>query len=263
MKSLIQEIEEILNPNNGISLIQEGRLYQLQPLLPLFQIIEMEQQLDETGQSKIVEFLKAEGIVIVNNIVYLKTKGLNFKGRLQEILTIYNQHIKQVIGNKKALIDLYDKLSPEDIANLTEDHVIFVMKDLLNGSGRGLMAARYLPDYDIYFEKMHFQMPGCMISAYIDENLAIGNVEVISEGNQYEHPFVFRNTGIFGQEICMGTFKDSKEKVQFNRLRFANNLNSLFKQAIQILVAGYNRGVTPANGHLTDAKYQKFMIKEK
>jgi hypothetical protein len=261
MKPLIQEIQEILSPDNTVSMIQENMLYQLQPLLPLAQVLEMAEGMDDAGQKKLLAFLTQEGTVIFNKIVYVKTKGFNFKGRLQEILTIYNNHLRQVVGDKKALIDLYDALPVEDLANLIEDHVIFVMKKLRTNDQKALAAIRYLPEYDIHFDHKVYRMPPCMIAVYIDENLTIGEPEVITEKFDYEHPFVFRDVARFGQRICMGSFSGSSDKVQFSRLRFANNLNNLIKQAVQILVTGYNRSVTPANGHLTDPKYKKYLVK--
>lgn len=263
MKPLLEEIRDILTPDHTISLVQSNTLYTLQPLLPISQIMEMAEQLNDAGQQRILQFLTQEGTVIYNQIVFVKTKGFNFKGRIQEILTVYNTHLRDVVGDKKALIDLYDKLPVEDIINCIEDHVIFVMKKLRDGDKKGLAAIRYLPEYEIYFENFLFRMPGCMIAIFIDDNLNIGEPEVIVNDFNYEHPFVFRDRGRFGQRICMGSFANSNDRIQFSRLRFANNLNNLMKQAVQILVTGYNRNVTPANGHLTDNKYKKFLIQDK
>lgn len=261
MKTFIQEIQEILTPNNTVSLVQDNLLYSLQPFLPFAQLVEMANDMDEAGQKKLLDFCLHENTVIFNGIVHVKTKGLNFKGRLQEILTVYHDHLKEVVGDKKALIDLYDSVPVEDLINLIEDHVIFVMKRFATKQGRGLAAIRYLPNYDVHSEKRIFQFPGVMLVLPIDNNLVIAEPEVISENNQYEHPFVFRDVNIFGQRICMGSFAHSHDKMQFSKLRFANTINNLLKQAVQILVSGYNRGVTPANGHLDSSIYQKYLKK--
>ncbi len=207
MKTLVEEIQDILTPNNSLGLVQENILYRLQPFMPLNVILDMAADLQPAGQLKVVKFLKDKSTAIFNGVVYIKTKGLNFKGRLQEILMIYRDHLKGVIGDKKALIDLYDRLPVEDIVNLIEDHVIFVMKSFVKRSEKGLAAIRYVPTYRVSFNNQIFEFPPCLVAIYIDNNLQIGEPEVIAEGYQYEHPFVFRNINMFGQKICMGTFE--------------------------------------------------------
>jgi len=262
MKPLIDEIKEVLTPNNSIGFVKDNKIYQLQPILPIFQVLSMSNDLDAEGQKKILDFINKPNIVIFGGILYSAEKGLNLKGRLKEILSIYRNHLKEIIGDKKALIDLYTKVPPEDIANLTEDHVIFVMMDAYRSNKKELAAIRYLPEYEIHFESKTYKMPGCMLALHIDKNLAIGDPEVIVDGNDYEHPFVYRHDYMmFGQKICMGSFYSSKDRKNFNKLRFANTINNLLKQAVQILITGYNRGVSPANGHLTSQQYRKYLIK--
>lgn len=57
----------------------------------------------------------------------------------------------------------------------------------------------------------------------------------------------------------MGSFYNSDDEKEFNRLRFANSINSLIRQAVQILITGYNRRVSPANGHLGTPQYSKYL----
>ena len=262
MKTLEQHIQEILTPKNSIGFIKENRIYQLQPLMPVEQYLEMVESLDPAGQKKMLGFLGEEKVVIFNNILHYADKGLNFQGRLKEILAVYNQHIRKVVGDKKALIDLYDQIPVEDIANLTEDHVIFVMKTLVKNKSRALAAIRYLPPYEIHFERSVFYMPGCTIAIHIDNNLKLSNPEVIPDSGEYEHPFVYRGSYTFGQKICLGSYYDSNDQSQVRRLRFANRVNNLIKQSVQILISGYNRHVTPANGHLHSEKYGKYKNKK-
>ena len=92
---------------------------------------------------------------------------------------------------KKSLIDLYDRLPVEDIVNLIEDHVIFVMKSFVKRSEKGLAAIRYVPTYRVSFNNQIFEFPPCLVAIYIDNNLQIGEPEVIAEGYQYEHPLPF------------------------------------------------------------------------
>jgi hypothetical protein len=260
MKPLIEEIQDILTPNKNVGMVKEGRIYQLQPLLPVSQLFELAEDLDPEGQEKILKFLLDQNTVVFSGIVYISSRGLNLKGRLKEILSIYNSHIRQIVGDKKALISLYETIPAEDIANLTQDHVIFVMKKIQKSGKRSLAAIRYLPDYDIHFEKNTFHMPGCIIAINIDSNFLLDHPEVIVDNRNYQHPFVYRDQYKLGQKICLGSFYSSTERTQFNKLRFANNVNNLIKQSVQILISGYNRRVTPANGHLYGQQYKKFIV---
>ena len=260
MRPLNEEIKEVLTPNNSIGFVKDNKIYQLQPILPISQYLSMAKDLDSKGQKKLLKFVNSPNTVIFNGVIYIATRGLNLKGRLKEILSIYRNHLKVIVGDKKALIDLYEKVPPEDIANLTEDHVIFAMMDVYRSDRKELAAIRYLPDYEIHFESKTYKMPGCMLVLHIDKNLTIGNPEVVVNRKNYEHPFVYKNDYMkFGQKICMGSFYSSMDRKNFNKLRFANTINNLLKQAVQILVSGYNRGVSPANGHLTSPQYNKFL----
>lgn len=263
MKTLTEEIQKILSPDQSLSFIKDNRIYQLNPLMTLSQFIKLGDHFPSSQQQKLLALLKSEDIVVFNGIVFSLNKGLNFKGRLKEILTIYHQHLKTVVGNKKALIDLYEKIPAQDIANLTENHVIFVMKPEIRTDNKSLAAIRFLPPYEIHYDNLVYKMPACTIAIRIDQNLDLGNPEVITEENLgfYEHPFVYRDRHYFGQKICMGSFYNSEDQKVFNRLRFANNINSLIRQSVQILVTGYNRNVSPANGHLGTKQYEKFLKK--
>ncbi len=262
MRPLIEEIKEVLTPNNSIGFVKDNKIFQLQTILPISQFLSMANDLDTEGQEKILKFVNDPNTVIFNGIVYIATKGLNLKGRLQEILSIYRNHLKNIVGDKKALIDLYEKVPPEDIANLTEDHVIFAMMNVHNTDRKELAAIRYLPDYEIHFQTVSYKFPGCMLVLPIDKNLEIGDPEIVVQGHNYEHPFVYgRGQMKFGQKICMGSFYSSDDRKRFNKLRFANNINFILKQVVQILITGYNRGVSPAQGHLTGSQYKKYIIK--
>lgn len=259
MKPLIDEIADVLTPNNGIGLVQEEQLFQLQPLLPLSQIIEMGNDLNEEGQKVLLNFLKHKDTVIINGIVYVKTRGLNFKGRLQEILTLYHQQLKNIIGEKQILIKLYDILTVDDIINLVEDHVIFVLKTTANSTAKQLAAIRYLPSYEIKYRSRVYKFPGCMIAIAISNDFALDDVEVIAEGFNYEHPFVYRDRYKLGQRICMGDFVNSSDSNRIHTLNFANKVNHIIKQATQILLTGYAGG-SHANGSLDDSKFQKYIV---
>ncbi len=261
MKPLIEEIQDILTPRGKVGMVANDKIYQLQPITTLETLIELGEELPIDGQNKILALLSGEKSVIKDGILYFANYGLNFKGRLQEIFGVYNEYIKEVVGDKQALIKLYDTIPIEDIANLIEDHVIFVMKKMATTKERTLAAIRYLPTYDIHFEKKTFRMPSCTIAIRIDQDLHLDNPEIISKGYKYEHPFVYRGKNKLGQKICMGSFYKSKEQQDFHKLRFANNVNYLIKQSVQILTTGYNRSVTPANGHLTSSKYNKYIVK--
>jgi len=261
--TLEEEIQHILIPQQSIGFVQKKRIYQLQPLLPVNIYLQMIQDLPESEQKEVIQLLSRPEMVIFNGIIYLKTKGLNLKGRLKEIVSLYYSHLRTIIGDKKALIDLYEQIPAEDIANLTEGHVVFVLLPLLRGQGKGLAAIRYLPSYTIHNEAKKYYMPSCTVAVHIDSNLTIGNPEIIAqnESKLYEHPFVYRDSQYFGQRVCLGTFYRSTDARQIRNLRFANNVNSLIKQTVQILITGYSRGVTPANGHLTSSQYHKYLTK--
>ncbi|MHA1674904.1 MAG: hypothetical protein ACTSYI_14910 [Promethearchaeota archaeon] len=261
MKSLSEEIREILTPHNSVSFIKENRMHQLHPMISLNQFIELGDRVDNSLRKKLLNLLQSENIIIFNGTIFSLSKGLNFKGRLKEILAVYHQHLKEVVGDKKALIDLYEKIPAQDIGNLTENHVIFVLKTLVRTKEKSLAAIRFLPSYEIHFDNLVYQMPPCTIAIQIDSNLHLGNPEVIGEGVDafYEHPFVYRDKYYFGQKICMGSFYNSEEQKVFNRLRFANNINSLIRQSVQILITGYNRHVSPANGHLGTKQYSRYL----
>ncbi len=262
MTPLAREIQKILTPDETIALVHQNKIFQLVPLMPLQFFEDMMCDVDPTIQTKCWNFLHEPTTVIYFGIIYVAVKGLNFRGRLKEILTVYHNHLREIIGNKKGLLDLYEKIPAEDIANLTQNHVIFVMKELSKEKEKALAAIRYVPPYEIHFEQNTYYMPGCTLVIHIDRNLTLGNPEVIADhGDFYEHPFVFRSKYVFGQKICMGSFYNSVEKVQFQKLRFANNVNALLRQSVQILITGYNRGVNPANEHLTSKKYKKYMTK--
>lgn len=262
MSQLKREIQNILTPDESIALLHKEKIFQLIPLVPLNIYKGMFVGIGKEEINLLLSFLKEPTTVIYQGIIYVAVKGLNFRGRLKEILTIYHNHLRKIIGNKKALLDLYEKIPAEDIANLTQNHVIFVMKQLAKSDEKALAAIRYLPPYEIHFENRTFYMPGCTLAIHIDRNLTLGNPEVIPDENlKYEHPFVFRGLHIFGQKICMGSFYNSSEKIQFQKLRFANSVNALLRQSVQILITGYNRGVNPANEHLTAKKYKKYLTK--
>lgn len=266
MKTLTDEIQEILTPHQGISFVKEGRIYQLFPVMFLSDFIAFAKKVPPSSQKTLLETINKEDIVIFNGIIYTALKGLKLKGRLKEILTVYNQHLRQIIGERKSLIELYESIPAQDIANLTESHIIFVMKKLYhNRTQKALAAVRYLPSYQIHYQNLVYQMPPCTIAIRIDENFQLENPEVIGEDpkNIYEHPFVYRDFRHFGQKICMGSFYNSKDQVTFSRLRFANNLSSLMRQAVQILITGYNRNVSPANGRLGTSQYAPYLINDK
>ena len=261
MKTLNEQIQDILTPNNAIGLVNQEKIYDLSPLFPVSAYFEMIEDFEEIVQQKYLTYLHLDGIVVFNGMIYNTSKGLNFQGRLKEILTVYNAHLKRTIGNKKVLLKLFETVSPFEIANLTQDKVIFVMKNFRRSKKKGLVAMRYLPSYEIHYDKKIYTMPSCTLLVHIDDNLNYDSPEVVAEdgSNFYEHPFVFADFYKFGQRICMGSFSHSSEQSQMFRLSFANAINSLLKQAVQILVSGYNRDVNPANGHLGTAKYDKYI----
>ena len=115
MRPLIEEIKEVLTPNNSIGFVKDNKIFQLQPILPISQYLSMARDLDLQGQKKLLKFVNSPNTVIFNGVIYIATKGLNLKGRLKEILSIYRNHLKVIVGDKKALIDLYEKVPPEDI----------------------------------------------------------------------------------------------------------------------------------------------------
>lgn len=262
MRPLNEEIKDVLTPHNSVGFVKNNKIYKLQPILPIANFLEMANDLETEGKEKILKLIHDPNTIVFNGIIYIATKGLNIKGRLKEILTIYRNHLKQIVGDKKALIDLYEKVPLEDIANLTEDHVIFAMLKTYHSNKKELAAIRYQPEYEIHFENKTYRMPGCMLALHIDKNLTIGDPELVVEGFNYEHPFVYgRDYMTFGQKICMGSFYSSKDRKIFNSLRFANTINNLLKQTVQILISGYNRGVSPAQGHLPSKMYDKYIVK--
>jgi len=264
MKTLNEQIQDILTPNDAIGLVNRDRIFELTPIIPISIYFEMIENLEKKMQQKYLDYLQMEGIVVFNGMIYNTSKGLNFQGRLKEILTVYNSHLKQTIGNKKVLLKLFETVSPFEIANLTQDKVIFGMKNFRRSKKKGFVAMRYLPEYEIHYNKEIYTMPPCTLLVHIDDNLDYDNPEVVAEdgSNFYEHPFVFADFYKFGQRICMGSFSHSSDQSQIYKLSFANAINSLLKQAVQILVSGYNQDVNPANGYLGTSQYAKFLKSE-
>lgn len=266
---ITNKISAILTPNKGVGFVEGDRLFQLQPIMPLQVLLEAMDQSPEADRKKMNDILNDANTVVYNGIIYFKTMGMNLKGRLNEVMQLYKTSIKKSVGDMKPLIDIYALLSVEDIASLVEDHIIFVMKKFVRGENehgtRGLCAMRYFPKYQVRYNNNVWEFPECTICIYIQNVSNLGDLSPEVEGangENYQHPFVFRDKYVFGQRVCMGSFyNDSALKQQLMRLPIAQRVSAWMKQTIQILVSGYNRNVNPANGHLTESQYSKYLVK--
>ena len=260
MKTLVEQIKNVLTPNDSLSLVREDRIFNLNPIISIPQVKEIAKNLPAKDKKSLEDFLKNPSVIIYNNMVYSTDKGKKFKNRMKELLIVYNDHLKQVIGEKKGLINLYNEIPIDDILNLIENHIIFILKKRVSGDKKGLAAMRYVPSYEVHFQGSTYKMPPVTVMIAIDDNLHLSEPEVIGDNGFYEHPYVFTNNYIYGQKICMGTFGGSSERKEIANLRFANRVNFLIKQAIQILITGHTTTEAPANGRIIDKKYEKYLI---
>ena len=57
MRPLIEEINEVLTPNNSIGFVRDNKIFQLQPILPITQLLSMAKDLDLEGQQKLLNLI--------------------------------------------------------------------------------------------------------------------------------------------------------------------------------------------------------------
>jgi hypothetical protein len=262
---LSEKIKKVLSPNDNISIIDQKNLYMLKPM---FHLDAIEPLSDE--EFKDIVFNK--DVMIYNRIAYLKHTPLLLQSRISEIVSEYKKHIKNVIGDRKPLIDLYQKLSAEEIASLVSDHIIFSMTKNNNGVLL-LTAMRYMPEYLVKWNNFTYKFPPLVIRLIISGDHVDTNPYVTSfiNGKEnikhlYLHPFVYSSDYGVGQKVCLGSFSSTLGSASnfggtnWNDLPLVKRISILISQTRQILISGYRDGVHPANGHLRDSMYQPFKI---
>lgn len=268
---LTQKIKQILTPKEGSALIYNGHVFQLKPLFHI-------SALESLNYDDFKEIALSEDVTIFNGIVYLNTKKLKLKSRIEDIISIYKRHISDVVGDKGPLIELYQELTSEEISSLVSDHIIFSMKKNQRDNNRkALVAMRYLPEYQINFENNVYTMPPLTIYCVITKNQSgfnVQNPQVVGlhehgdpMNHQYDHPFVYRDCKTIGHNVCLGDFRIENSHEfggrNWQSIPVSKRVSIYIRQCIQILVSGYNRSVTPANNHLYESKYNKYITERR
>lgn len=273
-KSFDKTFRDVLSLNSTISLIKseqpasggdgnkttaEDKISGLVPIFKLDDLVE----LDDNSFGKIV---LNDDIVIFNGLVYVKSVEIGFQSRVSELINQYTNQMKKMIGNKRALIEAYERIPIVDLVSLIGKNIVLTVSD--HGT---LVAIRHLSEVKVVFRDRTWDFPPLTIKVPIYDGVPSDvHVKSMTDEN-YIHPFVFYHDGrkdAFGQKLCMGDFNPNSKSVRFNdnkrwdELNLAQKLLILIPQAVQILTTGYNPGVSPANGHLTDAKYNRYLTKK-
>ena len=250
--SLKEKLIKYLIIDGEFSFIIGNEIYISKHILPIkkFFLSVLGQKGEDSGKF-LLEILTNPNIVIFGGSVYYLEKLINVKTAIQKLKSELTRNLDIILKENSALINLFNILSINDIIELSENGISFY---LLDGK---LYAIKYLSEYVQKYNNKKWKFPGCTLGIYIDNQLRLGNVVVLKPKN-YIHPFVYTTGPPY--KICLGTFYDSCDAKKVKSLALVNSLIMLFMTAIQILVSGYDRNVSPANGHLTDEKYDKYLI---
>ncbi|MFX1255182.1 MAG: hypothetical protein ACFFCZ_26515 [Promethearchaeota archaeon] len=170
------------------------------------------------------------------------------------------------LGEHKLYIKILSELSIKEFFELINAGIGFTLR------GKHLFAIKYQPSYIVYWEPngvpQAWKFPELIIGVRIDEvsekkapkethSRFLFSDIFYFEPKDYIHPFKLNNA-----RMCTGTFKGSVSDRQFRQLPFTDRLILLFRQAQQIIVSGWQPNVSPAMGHLTDSRYDRFKMKQ-
>lgn len=263
MQSLEDQIKNLLNPNDKISVITEGILTSYKPIMPVSLMVEVIRDSPNEVQTKLLSLLNEPGIVIFGGVIYIKTGSVEIKDRIARIFTAYTEKIESIIGEKKALIEIYSKLKPHQIIHLIQQNIVFVLRNIRSQKKKGIVAVKYIPDYNVEYKKKTYRFPPLMLGIYISPDLRFDRPEVIYDG-VYDHMFVYRDYGHVGQRICLGTLEsDDAFKTNVSKREFSISLAFWMAQGEQILRYGYSedRSFTPVY-RIEDPKFQSLIVKK-
>ncbi|MBD3229092.1 MAG: hypothetical protein GF329_12965 [Candidatus Lokiarchaeota archaeon] len=213
----------------------------------------VEKQIDSNTKASLLDLLKNPKLGVFAGSIYYLEKVINVKTSLRKIKGDLTRNLNFIIKENLSLINLIQKLEIKDIITLSEEGISFFIQD------KNLYAIRYLPPYVQKYKGSKWKFPGCTIGIYIDNELRVKTTPYILKPRGYIHPFVF--TDAPPHKICLGTFTSSEDSRHVTGLELVNKIIMLLATSMQILVSGYDRNVSPANGHLTDHKYDKYRIK--
>ena len=262
MLSLNEEISKLLNPNKKISLIMNDKLIPLKPVMSVSMLYEVLKETTEEFQQKIISMLNQPGVVIFGGCIYVKTGEVDIQDRIARIFTLYKENIDDMLGEKKALIEIYSKLKPHQIVHLIQQNIVFVMRKLANSNEKGVVAIKYVPEFEVTYKNGKWKFPEFMLGVHISPDLKFDRPEVIYDGI-YDHMFVYMDKKSVGQRICLGSLEgDSTIKLNLQQRDFATSLSFWMAQAEQIIRYGYNekRSFTPVHS-IDNPKFQKYKIK--
>lgn len=262
-----EEIVKILNPSKKISIIMNDRLSNFVPIMPISLLYEILKDAPTEFQEKILSKLNGPEVVLFGGNIYVKKASVDIKDRIARILISYKENIENMLGEKQALIEIYSKLKPHQIVHLIQHNIVFVMRKLYNREEKnqkmGVVAIKYVPEYEVHFRNDVWRFPGLMLGSYIDANLKFEMPEVIYEGGNYTHMFVFLDKGFVGQRICMGSFyNDTKSNEAIRKRSFETGLSFIMTQAEQILKYGYDehKNLHPVS-EIYEQRFNRFRVR--
>ncbi len=256
MNNIQAQISQLLNPEGKISLIINKKMLTMKPIFPMSLLIEILEGTTQDFQQKIINLINHPDVFILGGIIYTKSASVDIQDRIARIMIAYKENIENMLGQKKALIDIYSQLKPSQIIHLIQNNIVFVLKS------NNVVAIKYIPEYDVKDGSSVYRFPALMLGMYISSDLKFYRPEVIYDGI-YDHMFVYRDKGTVGQKICLGSVEsDDFFKSNVMKRDFATSLTFWMTQAEQILRYGYseNRNFTPVY-RIEDPKFQRFKIK--
>lgn len=256
MLSLNKQIIELLNPEGKISFIFNKKLMTMKPIMPVSLLIEILEGTSKEYQEKIIHLLNQPDVLIFGGIIYIKSGSIDIQDRIARIMTSYKEQIEKMLGEKKALIEIYSKLKPHQIVHLIQNNIVFVLRE------KKVLAIKYIPEYEIKYGHSLYRFPSLMLGIYISPDMSFSRPEVIYDGT-YDHMFVYNNKGMVGQRICLGSLEaDEFFKSNIRNRDFAVSLAFWMAQGEQILRYGYaeHKSFTPVF-RIEDPKFQKFKVR--
>ena len=192
MQSLEDQIKNLLNPNDKISVITEGILTSYKPIMPVSLMVEVIRDSPNEVQTKLLSMLNEPGIVIFGGVIYIKTGSVEIKDRIARIFTAYTEKIESIIGEKKALIEFTVNLNRSKL--FTFNKTLFRLETFVrNRSGKIHSDVEYEED-----------IPVPSFNAWDIHQSDLG--PVIYDG-VYDHMFVYRDYGHVGRrlfKLCLG-----------------------------------------------------------
>lgn len=241
---LLNEIRNVLTPKYDVSMISDEHLYPLKPLFSLQTLRELLMTLPEEKHAGILSKFTNEGIVIYNNHIYLQNGRVNLNDRIARIFTAYKTEIQNSVQQHRALMEIYERMTPAEIAHLAEAGIVIGMRPRkLDRKQLRLCSSYYMDTYLVSYQGNNYQFPPVIIVIPIDDNLHLSTPEAYDpiKRQYYRHMFVYNDISRIGQKICLGTFQnDSTERQRYNDLPLSRRILFMNRKAEQILISGYH-----------------------